>query len=87
MTDTRQLLMYVGGAFVVLLLVLLLLPEKQSAEDERVLDGTEHLTTTGEGGFPVPPMDLQVPPTPRSLQRTAVTSGAGSGTPAPEERA
>ena len=86
-TDTRQLLTYVGGAFVVILLVLLLVPEKKEDEDVRDPDGSELLTATGEGGFPMPPMDLQVPPTPRSLSKTAVTSGAGSSTPAPEERA
>ncbi len=92
--DTRRLLAYVGGAFVVLLLVLLLVPEKSEPEDEREPDGTEHLTATSEGGFPLPPMDLQVPPTPRSLQKSSRvlqgTSASGSGSTgdhAPEERA
>ena len=71
-TDTRQLLMYVGGAFVVLLLVLLLLPEKKPAEDEREPDGTEHLTRPRRGrlpdaadgprGAPRPPARCRRPP-------------------------
>ena len=93
--DTRQVLLYVGAAVLVVLLVLLLVPErKRPEEEEDEPDGTELLTATDEGGFPLPPMDLQVPPTPRSLQQPRVlqessaTSGSGpASTPAPEERA
>ena len=93
--DTRQVLLYVGAAVLVVLLVLLLVPErKRPEEEEDEPDGTELLTATDEGGFPLPPMDLQVPPTPRSLQQPRVlqessaTSGsAPASTPAPEERA
>ncbi|HEV7728268.1 MAG TPA: NADH-quinone oxidoreductase subunit H, partial [Modestobacter sp.] len=44
-----------------------------------------------EGGFPVPPMDLKVPPSPRLRRREAVAAGAVVGTgrrssaPTPEE--
>ena len=74
--EQRTLLLVVGGVFAVLLVVFSLLPApKPREQDER--PGT-HLTPRDEGGFPTPPMDLVVPPTPRSLSRATVPSGAAT---------
>ena len=75
--DTRRVLLYVGTATLLLLLVLTFLPERAKpvpADD----DGSALHTAPAQGGFPMPPMDLVVPPTPRSL----VSPAGGSMTPA-----
>ena len=74
--DTRRILLYVGTATLLLLLVLTFLPERAKpvpADD----DGSALHTAPAQGGFPMPPMDLVVPPTPRSL----VSPAGGSMTP------
>ena len=74
--DTRRVLLYVGTATLLLLLVLTFLPERAKpvpADD----DGSALYTAPAQGGFPMPPMDLVVPPTPRSL----VSPAGGSMTP------
>ena len=74
--DTRRVLLYVGTATLLLLLVLTFLPERAKpvpADD----DGSALHTAPAQGGFPMPPMDLVVPPTPRSL----VSPAGGSMTP------
>ena len=74
--DTRRVLLYVGTATLLLLLVLTFLPERPKpvpADD----DGSALHTAPAQGGFPMPPMDLVVPPTPRSL----VSPAGGSMTP------
>ncbi len=71
----RTLLTVVFLVFAVVLAVFYLLP----APAPKVVPGPGTDTTPlDEGGFPVPPMDLVIPPTPRSLSRPAVTSGAPS---------
>lgn len=64
---TQQLLVGGGIVLIVLLAASFLIPEKQQPEpeDEAPLSG---------GGYPVPPMDLEVPKTPP--RRTPVSSGA-----------
>ena len=74
--DTRRVLLYVGTATLLLLLVLTVRPERATpvpADD----DGSALYTAPAQGGFPMPPMDLVVPPTPRSL----VSPAGGSMTP------
>jgi len=74
--DTRRVLLYVGTATLLLLLVLTFLPERAKpvpADD----DGSALHTAPAQGGFPMPPMDLVVPPTPRSL----VSPAGGNMTP------
>ena len=76
--DRSTLLLAIGAVFAVVLVVLFLLPAPKEKEDGQ-RRGTD-LTPRDEGGFPTPPMDLVVPPTPRSLSRSAVTSGAPAPT-------
>ena len=73
------LLMVVGAVFAFVLAIFYLLPEPAPKDDgTRTGPGTD-LTSHAEGGFPTPPMDLVVPPTPRSLS----SSGAVTAPTAP----
>jgi NADH-quinone oxidoreductase subunit H len=69
----RQRLFIIGGAAVVALLVLMLWPGRKAAPKP----GEQ---PPQEGGFPVPPMDLHVPPSPRlkriEAQREPVSVGS-----------
>jgi NADH-quinone oxidoreductase subunit H len=69
--DRRTLLLAIGAVFAVVLVVMFLLPAPKPREEE---PGTA-TTSAAEGGYPTPPMDLAVPPTPRSLARSSVTAG------------
>ncbi len=61
---TRSVLVVVGVALVVLL-VWSFLPEKKGEPEPEVAQAP--LVPEAQGGFPTPPLDLVVPPTPRSL--------------------
>jgi NADH-quinone oxidoreductase subunit H len=77
-TDRRTLFFWVAGAFVVLLAVVAFWPQGRKPEDREDTGPMTSMSTSAEGGFPLPPLDLQVPPTPRSLARSgapAVASG------------
>jgi NADH-quinone oxidoreductase subunit H len=71
----------IGGALVVVLLLTLLWPERKAPPQPSL---QERVDERPQGSFPLPPMDLQVPPSPR-LRRTvaerepAAVGGAGSG--------
>jgi NADH-quinone oxidoreductase subunit H len=66
-TDRNTRITYLAIGFAVLILVFMLWPQKKpEPESEHELD----IVPMEEGGFPVPPLDLVVPPTPRSLQLT-----------------
>jgi len=79
-TDTRQRLLYVGIGFLVVLVVVFLLPQKQAPPPEEDDDDRPTgLTTQAEGGFPMPPLDLVVPPTPRSLVHAGGASAPVEG--------
>ena len=69
--DRRDMLLYAAVAMGVLLVVVFLLPERRQPDEA---PGTA-VTARDEGGYPTPPMDLAVPPTPRSLVRSAVPAG------------
>jgi NADH-quinone oxidoreductase subunit H len=70
----------IGGVVFVVLLVALLWP---SSRKPRELSIEEQLAARPPGSFPVPPMDLQVPPSPRARRAVAERAPAtvGGGTP------
>ena len=73
-TSRRDTFTYIAIGLVVLFLIASFWPKKKVLTDE------EHHEASGvisaeQGGFPLPPLDLVVPPTPRSLQRTSITTG------------
>ncbi len=77
--ESRSTLLMVAGAALVLLLVAMwLIPEKE--EDEREPNPEAELAPVSEGGFPTPPFDLVVPPTPRSLAARSVSTGSTGST-------
>jgi NADH-quinone oxidoreductase subunit H len=71
----------IGGIVVVVLLVALFWP---AARKPRQISIEEQLAARPPGSFPVPPMDLQVPPSPRArravAERTPATVGGESET-------
>jgi NADH-quinone oxidoreductase subunit H len=71
----------IAGIVVVVLLVAMLWP---AARKPRQLSIEEQLAARPPGSFPVPPMDLQVPPSPRArravAERASATVGADSET-------
>ena len=70
---TRGVLITGFIAVAVVFLIVSFFVKDPVPKPERSLDPP---TPTAEGGFPTPPLDLVVPPTPRSLSRSAVTAGA-----------
>jgi NADH-quinone oxidoreductase subunit H len=78
--DRRTTLLTVLGIFAAVALVYAFLPAKEPIEGDGVetMDDLDAgIVPMDEGGYPVPPLDLVVPPTPRSLQaRHPVTAGA-----------
>ncbi len=72
--NTRSLLFGVGAVLVVVTVVLWFLPEKD--QDEVAEEHGADFTPVSEGGFPTPPLDLVVPPTPRSLSRASAIPSA-----------
>ncbi|MFI5894258.1 NADH-quinone oxidoreductase subunit NuoH [Actinoplanes sp. NPDC051513] len=71
----------IGGIVVVVLLVALFWP---AARKPRQISIEEQLAARPPGSFPVPPMDLQIPPSPRArravAERTPATVGGESET-------
>jgi len=71
----------IGGIVVVVLLIAMLWP---AARKPRQLSVEEQLAARPPGSFPVPPIDLQVPPSPRArravAERTPATVGGESET-------
>jgi NADH-quinone oxidoreductase subunit H len=69
-----------GGFLVGVVLLALLWPSGKRAPDKPL---EEQLKSRPPGSFPVPPMDLQVPPSPRArravAEREPANVGAGSG--------
>jgi NADH-quinone oxidoreductase subunit H len=81
--NRRTLLLAIGAVFLVVLAVFSLLPQPEP--DQRSVEGSGlDLVPVEEGGFPTPPLDLVVPPTPRSLTGVgAVTAGPATDTTLP----
>ncbi len=80
-SSTQQRLTYIGIAVVVLFALFYALPQKQP-ETEQEIEQDNGLAEVADGGFPIPPLDLVVPPSPRSLQLTGAIP-ARSGTDVP----
>jgi NADH-quinone oxidoreductase subunit H len=74
-SDRNTRLTYLLGGFAVLIFLFMLWPQKK---DKGEPDPAVELIPLDEGGFPVPPLDLVVPATPRSLE-TARTEEAPRG--------
>jgi NADH-quinone oxidoreductase subunit H len=73
----------IAGVIVVAVLILLLWPARK---DRPVLSPAERLAQRPEGSFPVPPLDLQVPPSPRAKRLSAVREPADATAAADEQR-
>ena len=81
--DRRTMIITILGVFAAAALVYAFLPAKENGDGDgdKAVDTPEDLqrdvVPMADGGYPVPPLDLVVPPTPRSLQaRQPVTAGA-----------
>lgn len=79
--DRRTLILVILGVFAAAALVYAFLPAKQDEDGdlETLDDLTDDIVPMDEGGYPVPPLDLVVPPTPRSLARARQSSSVGAG--------
>jgi NADH-quinone oxidoreductase subunit H len=73
-TGTRFLV--IGGLLVVVLLIVMLWPAARKA---RQLSLEEQIAARPPGSFPVPPIDLQVPPSPRARRAVAERAPAAVG--------
>jgi NADH-quinone oxidoreductase subunit H len=81
--DRQTLLTVVFGIFLAVMVVFYLLPQPEPDPAPAEGSGLD-LLPVEEGGFPTPPLDLVVPPTPRSLTTVgAVTSGLATSTVLP----
>ncbi len=67
--DTTTRVTYIGIGLAVLMVAFMFWPERKAQPEPEV-----ELVPESEGGFPVPPLDLVVPPTPRSLKQLTSTS-------------
>ena len=76
--DRRTLLLGVGAVFAVVLAVFYLLPAPRPEQDATPDGPGTDLTPLDQGGFPTPPMDLVVPPTPRALARGSSARGSSA---------
>jgi NADH-quinone oxidoreductase subunit H len=68
--------LFIGGLLVVVLLVAMLWP---AARKPRQLSLEEQIAARPPGSFPVPPIDLQVPPSPRARRAVAERAPAAVG--------
>jgi NADH-quinone oxidoreductase subunit H len=68
--SSRERLTYIAVAMAVFFAIFFVWPQKKQPTQED-LDADNALVPVEDGGFPLPPLDLVVPPTPRSLQLTA----------------
>jgi NADH-quinone oxidoreductase subunit H len=74
--DRGEKWLVIGGVVIVVLLIALLWPTKRKP---RQLSLEEQISARPPGSFPVPPMDLQVPPSPRARRAVAERAPATVG--------
>jgi NADH-quinone oxidoreductase subunit H len=74
--DRGEKWLVIGGVVIVVLLIALLWPSKRKP---RQLSLEEQIASRPPGSFPVPPMDLQVPPSPRARRAVAERAPATVG--------
>jgi NADH-quinone oxidoreductase subunit H len=84
--STRDRITYIGIGMVVFMAIFYAWPQKQVPTAEEV-DAETSLVPIEAGGFPVPPLDLVVPPTPRSLQLSTIAPTVSSSPPGDEQEA
>jgi NADH-quinone oxidoreductase subunit H len=76
--SARDRWVMIGGVTVAVLLVALVWPAKRQPRKRSI---EEDLAARPPGSFPVPPMDLQVPPSPRARRAVAERAPATVGAP------
>jgi len=74
--DRGEKWLVIGGVVIVVLLIAMLWPSKRKP---RQLSLEEQIASRPPGSFPVPPMDLQVPPSPRARRAVAERAPATVG--------
>ena len=79
-SDTRTRFTYILGGMVVFFAIFYLLPQRKQPTAEE-LETANGVIPVEDGGFPLPPLDLVVPPTPRSLQLTVTPTVIPTVTP------
>jgi NADH-quinone oxidoreductase subunit H len=80
-SSTRDRVTYIGLGMAVFFVLFYLWPQKKQPTPEQLAAETAPIPVE-EGGFPLPPMDLVVPPTPRSLAGSSqVTASVSSEEP------
>ncbi len=75
--DLTRTLLIVVGVVLVLVVIWSFLPGKEKEAEPEVAQ--QPLVPESDGGFPTPPMDLVVPPTPRSLASAGASAPALTG--------
>jgi NADH-quinone oxidoreductase subunit H len=71
MSSVRKPMLIIAGLIAVAALLWIYLPARKKAESTEVDEVGTHGRVGGADGFPMPPLDLQVPPSPRAKRVTA----------------
>ncbi len=75
--DSRTRALYLGAGMAFCFLIFYLLPQKKEPTAQELAAESAPIPVA-EGGYPLPPMDLVVPPTPRSLADSLKLTREGS---------
>jgi NADH-quinone oxidoreductase subunit H len=81
--QTRDRMLVIGGVALVVLLIAMLWPSRKPAPEVSL---QEQVDARPPGSFPVPPLDLQVPPSPRIRREIAEREPATVGGSGADER-
>ncbi|GAA5177504.1 NADH-quinone oxidoreductase subunit NuoH [Rugosimonospora acidiphila] len=82
--DTRWYV--IGGVVLVAIIAVFLWPEKRNQQPPTTEELEEQLAARPEGSFPVPPLDLQIPPSPRLARVSGQREPAAVGTSGTDEK-